>query len=54
MPASPNTRHTRDTLRGLASKTVQSVANVSAALRRALARLVNNGGEQQGPEPRTR
>lgn len=51
MPALPNTS---ETLRGLASKIVQSVANASAALRKALARLVNNGGGQQGPEPRTR
>jgi len=43
MPAQPNTR---DTLRGLASKTEHSVATASAALRLALARLVNNGGRQ--------
>lgn len=50
MPALPSTS---DTLRGLASKTAQSVASVNAALRRALARLIN-GGQQAGPERRTR
>jgi len=51
MPALPNTR---DPLRGLANKTTQSVATASAAFRKALARLVNNGGSHQGPEQRTR
>jgi hypothetical protein len=41
MPALPTTR---DTLRGLASTTAQRVATAGAALRKALARLVNDGG----------
>lgn len=44
----------RDPLRAVASKAAQSVAAASANLRRALARLVTNGGEQPGPERRTR
>ena len=51
MPALPNAR---DSLRASASKTAQSVATASATLRRALARLVTNGGGQPGPERRTR
>ncbi|MCW2764467.1 MAG: hypothetical protein JWO11_426 [Nocardioides sp.] len=51
MPALPNSR---DTLQGLVSRTEQSVATASAALRKALARLVSNGGRHQGPERRTR
>jgi len=44
----------RDSLRGYASKTAQSVATASSTLRRALARLVTSGGGQPGPERRTR
>lgn len=44
----------RNPLRALAGKTAQSVATASATLRRALARLVTDGGEQPGPERRTR
>lgn len=50
MPALPSTR---DTLRGLVGKTSQSLVVVNAALRRALARLIN-GGPQPEPERRTR
>ena len=50
MPAVPSAR---ESLRAVA-RTAQSVAAASATLRRALARLVTNGGEQPGPERRTR
>lgn len=50
MPALPTTR---ETLRGLATRTAQGVSSVNAALRRALARLIT-GGQQPGSERRMR
>jgi hypothetical protein len=41
-----------DAVRALATKTAQGVASVSAALRKALARLL--GGTPRGDERRTR
>jgi hypothetical protein len=51
MPALPTTS---DTLQVLASKTGQRVTTASAGLRKALARLVSNGGNPLGSERHTR